>query len=1399
MANYSISLGLGQKEGEDLLTITETSSIPGTGSSGDPWGPFDSGDTITFYVSAAEGTNDSVTLTGINTTFWTTSSTSVTYNANDIEVLTVASANSADDAITFTSGGSTPAIWTYYFSRTTIADNTPETYTNLGGNVTSANLNTNYYATFSTSTPGTTLPGTGFNTGTTIDNGTSISVTGGEYRIGTGSWTSTTGTVNQNQTVYYRRTSSSSLGGVVTGSLTIGTVTKSFTITNTSTINGTLTPAVTGITEQVDSAPTFTANVDQTSTIYWDLERKANQGTSTNTVSFAAPTSGSLAVTANTNKTFTIGEVQSNTTCAIGFRGIEFTVDLFTGANRTGTLIDSSDYTVYENQSGITVNTPEVFIEVGDTYHFVGWNQAHTVSNTYAGTSAIPGRIYNVTDSQQIRTFSVTSYPGNQSLQVTTTPPTNGSPRVYRIENSNVLTYLQGGTYTVYYNPVQTTNATNYNISPTYNSNLSVTMLNSSNQAGAEAYAITDTYVANDNALVVANRIDNAYSTNDFADSNSTGDTVFGITPADLPTSGTKSFYIYAYRRSTFGGYNQYYYRDTFTVTRQTADTTPDPFSFTDQVGVGLSSTRTSNTITVAGIDSSAAVTVSGGSYSKNGGAYTTAAGTASLGDTFSVQHTASSSTSSSVSTTLTIGGVSDTFTSTTLNTSHPVNRDHGNSIWVAMVSGTATYAAPDGSTTVSNRTPPNNTFSTLFTTGANPQRGTFSVTAGREYTSNKAIHILDEGLNHALVPFSLSGYVFASYANRNAPSTYYLYSETAAIVNVWDAVTGGLNGQPTNVISLSERTVTTFSTSTLNSWVIFSSNAPIVMSVTQNGADSMVIPPMANYAYRQSNGFEIASDNAAPSTVGTYVVYDSEDQVSAVSIADGAGGDSEQGLNYNKLSQFYTWGNTLSDFALVIPSNATIVVEDWNGSEWTTRETFTGSGSISSPNYYFRDGTTGFGSAGSTSSGTAANFNTSTLWRWRGTNVFYLRINDTSDDEETLLGYAPDITAPVISTITENGNAGTTATVTVNLTSTGSGGALKYAQSTSATPPSSSSSNWQNSNQFTQTRGTTRYYFASQNENWSGAYDTSSPYLLDYLAPDLSVSAASNITLEPQDISATVTVQNVARSTDSVAVRVNNGSTNLGVRDGNGDITIYNELPALGDPAKTFEFFTRRAESTGGDGTTWYATNDTFTIERPSTATYNITAPASINEGSSGTVSVTTTEVGTATLYWSVEPSSDFTTSEGPVSISNNSGSFSITPTADGYTEGAEAGTVYLFTDSGRTNLVASDTFVINDTSTGTPIPYGVEVFNSSGTKLLTITDRLARFVLKGTTTIAANSTSGNISVPGMENNDSWNVYVTQEDSSWKTFTYSKYSGYFTISNTSSSSVIVDYWVLRS
>lgn len=106
-----------------------------------------------------------------------------------------------------------------------------------------------------------------------------------------------------------------------------------------------------------------------------------------------------------------------------------------------------------------------------------------------------------------------------------------------------------------------------------------------------------------------------------------------------------------------------------FLVTRSSfvPDTTPNAFTFTDQTDVALNTTITSAGVTIGGINSPTAITITNGTYDLNAsGSFTSSPGTVINGDSVRARHTSSSSNSTSVSTTVVIGGVSDVFTSTT-------------------------------------------------------------------------------------------------------------------------------------------------------------------------------------------------------------------------------------------------------------------------------------------------------------------------------------------------------------------------------------------------------------------------------------------------------------------------------------------------------------------------------------------------------------------------------------------------------------------------------------------------------------------------------------------------------------------------------------------------------------
>jgi hypothetical protein len=104
---------------------------------------------------------------------------------------------------------------------------------------------------------------------------------------------------------------------------------------------------------------------------------------------------------------------------------------------------------------------------------------------------------------------------------------------------------------------------------------------------------------------------------------------------------------------------------DTFTAT--TADFTPNAFTFTDLTSQALSTVVTGSPVTITGITVAVAFSVTGGAVQVNGtGAFVTS-GTVSNGDTLTPQVTTSGTNSTAVNCVVTVGGVSDTFTATTV------------------------------------------------------------------------------------------------------------------------------------------------------------------------------------------------------------------------------------------------------------------------------------------------------------------------------------------------------------------------------------------------------------------------------------------------------------------------------------------------------------------------------------------------------------------------------------------------------------------------------------------------------------------------------------------------------------------------------------------------------------
>ena len=334
---------------------------------------------------------------------------------------------------------------------------------------------------------------------------------------------------------------------------------------------------------------------------------------------------------------------------------------------------------------------------------------------------------------------------------------------------------------------------------------------------------------------------------------------------------------------------------------------------------------------------------------------------------------------------------------------------DHGISDWYCFTSGTVTYSAIYPNTEIIEIDADGNE-TVVVTTGSDPQRGTgLTITAGKRYYGTKAIHILDPGVQDAIAPVSFAGTYFGNRHTRSDPKTMNIYAPQDDInVSVYEDVTGGVTGTATSTFSVSRGSSATFVTTLgANRNTIFKTDKPAIMTVG-SGSDDHLMQPMTNYVYKRRNQNNVTINNTTPANNSTYVSYDTSLPLFTLEIADGAGGDSTQGIGYEYLSDTFSWGNVLSDYQIVAPyADTTVTVSYWASNQWNVGEVHSLSGTQTNPAAVDRDGTNGFGVDGSTISGGAANLASgANLWKWESTKPIAVIINDNTDDEENLLGW---------------------------------------------------------------------------------------------------------------------------------------------------------------------------------------------------------------------------------------------------------------------------------------------------------------------------------------------------------------------------------------------------------
>ena len=215
---------------------------------------------------------------------------------------------------------------------------------------------------------------------------------------------------------------------------------------------------------------------------------------------------------------------------------------------------------------------------------------------------------------------------------------------------------------------------------------------------------------------------------------------------------------------------------------------------------------------------------------------------------------------------------------------------------------------------------------------------------------------------------------------------------------------------------------------------------------------------------------------------------------------------------------------------------------------------------------------------------------------------------------------------------------------------------------------------------------------------------------------PTYSLAIAPTSVNEGATAVATLTTTNVA---DNTSFDYAISGTNVVAADITGDLTgtvsvtggtgTFNIVLATNDvsnDAKTFNI------NISDSGSTVVRANASFTSV-DATPVYSLAAnPTAIDEGQSTTLtlSVTNPPSGLTSAYYRIvglDPADvSGGTLAGSFSVANGSGDFSVTTIADSLTEGNVTGTVNIFADSTSTDLLATRSFTLRDTST-TPITY--------------------------------------------------------------------------------------------
>jgi hypothetical protein len=451
-----------------------------------------------------------------------------------------------------------------------------------------------------------------------------ISITGGEYRIGAGAFTSTAGTVVSGDQVTVRQTSSGLGSTTTTATLNVGGVTAGFDVT----------------TVVADTSP--------------------------DPINFGSVLDAPLS-SVQTSNTVTITGI--NVATPISITGGEYRIGAGAFTSTAGTVLANDQVTVRQTSSASPETTTNAALQVGD--------QAAAFSVTTGDTTPLPFTFTDVTNqplntltpSNSVTIFGITlpspisivggEYSINTGVFTSTAGTVTSGQQV-------VVRQTSSGTPATTTNTVLTVGGVSDTFAvttvPVNQTPDQFTFVDQTGVALNTAIISNSVTVTGINAAAPISIVGGQYSIGAGAFTAAAGTVVAGdtvrvqVTSANAASTATTA-------TLSIGPGGGGVVSDTFSVTTSATppDTQPTQFFFEDVPNADLGEVVESNEVTVTGIDSPARVRVTGPAgtnfqYRIEGGAWTSADGQITSGQTLQVRHTAASVPGRAVTTTVTIG-----------------------------------------------------------------------------------------------------------------------------------------------------------------------------------------------------------------------------------------------------------------------------------------------------------------------------------------------------------------------------------------------------------------------------------------------------------------------------------------------------------------------------------------------------------------------------------------------------------------------------------------------------------------------------------------------------------------------------------------------------------------------